>query len=90
MSKHDKGRGVVLINRCDDIDKTDEILSDKRKFKEAIDNCEALVIKNEQRLNVLLGKLTKDEIIDHLTDLLSVIGTINYNFSKIFIPLLKS
>lgn len=45
ISKPDKGQGVVLINRCDYINKIEDILNDKTKFQEVFGNCESLIIK---------------------------------------------
>ncbi|XP_069983762.1 uncharacterized protein [Penaeus vannamei] len=67
VTKPDKGQGVVLMNKLDYINKVNVILEDKSKFVELKLKPESLIIKNEDKLNSLLRKLKKEEIIDDKT-----------------------
>lgn len=51
------------MNKLDYINKVNVILEDKSKFVELKLKPESLIIKNEYKLNSLLKKLKKEEII---------------------------
>ena len=60
----DKGRGVVLLNKCDYIAKVTELLSDKSKFKQLPYNDPFReTIKQEDSINRFLSKLKDTNII---------------------------
>lgn len=42
LSNPDKGEDVLLINKCEHINKIEDILTDKSKLKEVTDSCESL------------------------------------------------
>ena len=67
VTKPDKGQGVVLMNKTDYNNKVLNVLNDHTKFTEIKDNCLALIIKIEDKLNRLLRKLKNLEIIDNST-----------------------
>ena len=54
VTKPDKGRGVVILNKEEYIRKTEEILNDKTKFKLLNGDCFKIILKLEDRLNRLL------------------------------------
>jgi len=118
VTRPDKGRGVVILDKNEYIEKMESILRDKTKFFQIEDDCTSLIIKREDQLNNMLRKLKDSHSIDKdtyshlftsgskpgvlyglpkvhktgcpLRPILSAIGTLNYNISKYFVPILKT
>jgi hypothetical protein len=65
ITKPDKGKGVVILNKADYIMKIDNILSDSTKFRKVEDglNNFKLVYKIEDKINRFLLKLKNDNSI---------------------------
>lgn len=64
ICRPDKGRGVVILNRSDYINKMNHILSDTTKFK--LINCNDRVLHTlhqEDKVNRVLNKLKKDGVL---------------------------
>ena len=57
VSRPDKGRGVVIINKCDYISSMLKIISDTTKFKVINDNINVYSLKIEDQVNRFLLKL---------------------------------
>ena len=68
ITRPDKGRGVVILNKVDYITKMKSILSDRTKFKEVTGSLFTQIIKLEDKLNRILRSI-KDNI-----------GLINFNY----------
>ena len=67
ISRPDKGRGIVILNRDDYISKVQTILSDNSKFLQLSDDPFALSLKLEDRMNRFLRKLKSQNILDQST-----------------------
>lgn len=67
VCKPDKGRGVVLMNRGDYIDKMNLILADRSKFIEVGAPDFASIYKTEDKINRTLKKLKDDGVISDPT-----------------------
>ena len=67
ISRPDKGRGVVILNRNDYINKVQTILSDNSKFQHVSDDPFVLSLKLEDKLNRFLRKLKSQNILDQST-----------------------
>ena len=67
ITKPDKSRGVVLINRSEYTTKMNSILEDSSKFVEIQDDTYKTILKHEDRNNRLINQLHKLEIIDNDT-----------------------
>ena len=63
VSRPDKGRGVVIINKCDYISSMLKIISDTTKFKVINDNINVYSLKIEDQVNRFLLKLKKLNLI---------------------------
>ena len=57
ITKPDKGRGVVVQDKKENIDKTEEILSDGTKFKVFYEYVFKCITRLEDKLNRLLRSL---------------------------------
>ena len=57
VTKPDKGKGIVLLNKVDYINKTKEILDDNTKFKKLEGDCFRIILKLEDKLNRLLRSI---------------------------------
>ena len=60
ISRPDKGRGVVILNRFDYLDKMNNILSDTSKFQKV--NCDNVLlhtIHQEDKVNRVINKFKK-------------------------------
>ena len=68
ICKPDKGRGVVILNKSDYIDKMENIISDTSKFSKitTMDPFK-LSLKYELKINDFLRKLKSNKTIDNLT-----------------------
>ena len=91
ICRPDKGRGVVILNRCDYKEKMHHILSDTSKFMEINDATPLLsTLRAEGRLNSMINKLKNNSIIDPtLASKLSTSGSspgIMYGLPKIHKP----
>ncbi|VDQ00823.1 unnamed protein product [Trichobilharzia regenti] len=62
ISRPDKGDGVVLMNKCDYVDKINSLLTDETKFQE-LSNPRDLDGKVEKQLTKTLQELTKSGVI---------------------------
>ena len=63
ICRHDKGKGVVLLNRCDYIKKMENILTDVSKFQQVNDTPFIIANKIEDRINRVLLKMKENKII---------------------------
>ena len=59
ITRPDKGRGTVILDRAEYIEKVESILKDKTKFKEILEDPFKLITKLEDRLARLLRTLLK-------------------------------
>jgi hypothetical protein len=64
ISKHDKGNGVVILNKTDYIVKMNKVLNDPAKFIIVDDDCYKLSQKLESKLNSTLLSLHKKGRVD--------------------------
>ena len=88
ITKPDKGRGVVILNRNDYTQKMLDILQDTSKFKEILINPMIFITKLEDRLNRLLRSI-KDKISESTYKKLFASGSrpgILYGLPKIHKP----
>ena len=77
VSKPDKGRGVVILDKSDYINKMDTILSDSSKFKLVSTTVSQTITKLEDKINRFLGKIKNLKLIsDTLYNELFVSGSI--------------
>ena len=68
VSRPDKGRGVVILNRTDYVTKMNHILSDTTKFKKCSNqDSHKLAMQHEDKINRLLRKLKQQNIISTST-----------------------
>ena len=74
ITRPDKGRGTVVMNRNDYIKKVEQILSDTSKFKVIKEDIFKLITRLEDKLARLLRKLSK----------LNIITKESYNFISTF------
>ena len=63
ITKPDKGRGTVVMNKQDYITKVEDILNDATKFKTIKDSAFSYITKLEDKLSRLLRKLLKLKVI---------------------------
>ena len=75
ITKPDKGRGVVLLNKIDYLSKVNEILSDTNKFIKVPLDPFTCILKLEDKLNRLLRSL-KDYISKDVYSLLFASGSV--------------
>ena len=73
ITKPDKGRGVVVLNKTDYIEKMNVILSDKSKFEETLKDPIKINNSIEDKLNNFIAKLKRNNI--HSLNQFSVSGT---------------
>ena len=65
ICKPDKGRGIVMLNKCDYIEKMQGILNDSSKFIEIKDVTPLIsTLRAEGRLNAAVNKLKNNSVID--------------------------
>lgn len=67
VTKPDKSKGVVLMNKSDYVSKMNEILNDSSKFSEINDDIYKVLLRSEDRNNRLINQLFKDRIINEET-----------------------
>ena len=65
ISKPDKGRGVVIVNKSDYISSMTEIITNNAKFEEITDEIRGVIRSAEDRLNKFLLDLKK---LHHISD----------------------
>ena len=75
ITKPDKGKGVVILNRADYLSKTEDILSDNTKFRELTGDWLKLILRLEDRLNRLL-RAVKDKLPDSCYEYLFASGSL--------------
>ena len=75
ITKPDKGRGVVILNKVDYVHKTNEILNDETKFKKVNGDCFKIILKLEDKLNRLLRSI-KNKLPDNIFDYLFASGSL--------------
>ena len=63
LSRPDKGRGIVIMDKQEYISKVEDILSDQTKFTAITEEAHKVVTRAEDRLINLLRTLKKDKII---------------------------
>ena len=63
ITRPDKGKGTVILDKKEYIDKVESILSDKSKFKEILEDPFKVITRLEDRLARLLRTFLKKEII---------------------------
>lgn len=59
VTKPDKGKGIVILNKSDYILKTKDILDDSSKFKKLEGDWFKIILKLEDKLNRLLWVIKK-------------------------------
>jgi hypothetical protein len=64
ITKPDKGRGLVIIDKVDYIVKVESILADSSKFVKIQDDPYKLSLKLEDKLNRFLRSLLKKKVLD--------------------------
>ena len=64
ITRPDKGRGTVIMDKKDYINKVEQILSDTSKFKEIKEDIFAFITKLEDKLGRLLRRLLKLNVIN--------------------------
>ena len=74
ISKPDKGRGVVILNKVDYITKTEEILQDATKFRSLSEDWFKCVLRLEDRLNRFL-RTVKTKLGDNVYNWLFASGS---------------
>ena len=67
ITKPDKGRGTVVMNKKDYINKVENILNDTTKFKQITEDTFKFITRLEDKLGRLLRKLLKLKIINNDT-----------------------
>ena len=67
ITRPDKGRGVVILDKTTYKSKLNDIISDVTKFQPISEPIEDYTVKVEDRINYLLRKLKKDNIINTQT-----------------------
>ena len=77
ISKQDKGRGVVILNKLDYINKVYDVLSDVTKFVKLNEDPFKVITRLEDKLNRFLRPL-REKVIS--------LGTYNFIFAKGSIP----
>ena len=75
VNKPDKGKGIVIMNKKDYVDKTNVILNDESKFKKINDNWFKVILRQEDKLNRLLRSI-KDKLPDTSFDFLFASGSL--------------
>ena len=75
ITKPDKGKGVVILNKTEYIEKTIEILNDDTKFKELQGNWFKIILKLEDKLNRLLRSI-KNKLPENTFDYLFASGSL--------------
>ena len=87
VTKPDKGKGVVVLDKVKYVEKVESILSDRSKFTVVTEPLHKILLQLEDKVNRLLNKLKKDSIItDQLYNSLHVSGStpgILYGLPKI-------
>lgn len=64
VNKPDKGRGVVVMDKTDYVEKMNNILSDTSKFVKNNSDIFKETVRIEDKVNRFIDKLSKDKIID--------------------------
>ena len=75
ITKPDKGRGVLILNKSDYVNKTNEILNDETKFKKIDGDWFKIILKLEDKLNRLLRSI-KNKLPDNIFDYLFASGSL--------------
>ena len=75
VTKPDKGKGVVILNKTDYIEKTNVILEDESKFKKINENWFKVILRQEDKLNRLLRSI-KDKLPDTSFNFLFASGSL--------------
>lgn len=90
VTKPDKGKGVVIVDRQEYVDKVQSLLLDRSKFSVITEPLHKVLLRLEDKVNRLLAKLKKDSIItDRTYNDLHVSGSqpgILYGLPKIHKP----
>ena len=87
ITKPDKGRGTVILDKVEYVNKVEEILNDKTKFKSILEDPFKYITKLEDKLARILRKLLKlkvitDETFKYLYSSGSTLGVL-YGLPKI-------
>lgn len=90
VTRPDKGRGVVILDRLQYVEKVTKLLSDQTKFRLVKESLHKLLLRVEDKVNRILNKLKKESIItEHTYNELYASGStpgILYGLPKIHKP----